>query len=115
MSAVPEGLLTSAQFIKWAAQQPSGRYELVAGRIVAMAPERAHHNLAKIAVLLALREGVTRAGLPCTVYTDGMTVVIDQHHSREPDAAIQCGDQPDPDSVVLDAPIIVCGSDLTLQ
>jgi len=61
----------------------------------------------KIAVLLALREGVNRAGLPCTIYTDGMTVVVDRQHSREPDAAVQCGDQPDPDALILDAPLIV--------
>ena len=100
-------LMTSDEFIDWAMRQPSGRYELVAGRVVAMAPERARHNLTKIAALFALREGVKRAGLACTVYTDGMAVVIDRHHSREPDAAIQCGKQPDPDSAVLDAPLIV--------
>ncbi|MDQ3558822.1 MAG: Uma2 family endonuclease [Pseudomonadota bacterium] len=107
MSAVPDRLLTSDEFIDWAMRQPSGRYELVAGRVVTMAPERTRHNLVKIAVLLALREGVNRAGLPCTVYTDGMTVVIDRQHSREPDAAVQCGDQPDPDALILDAPLIV--------
>jgi Uma2 family endonuclease len=107
MSAVPDRLMTSVEFIDWAIRQPSGRYELVAGRVVAMAPERARHNLAKIAVLLALREGVKRAGIPCTVYTDGMTVITDDHHSREPDAAVQCGDQPGPDALVLDAPVIV--------
>jgi len=83
MSAVPDRLLTSDEFIDWAMRQPSGRYELVAGRVVTMAPERTWHNLVKIAVLLALREGVNRAGLPCTIYTDGMTVVVDRQHSRE--------------------------------
>lgn len=107
MSAVPDRLMTSDEFTDWAMRQPSGRYELVAGRVVAMAPERARHNLAKIAVLLALREGVNRAGLSCTVYTDGMTVVIDKYHAREPDAAIQCGDQRDPDALILDAPVVV--------
>jgi Uma2 family endonuclease len=107
MNAVPDHLMTSSEFIDWATRQPSGRYELVAGRVVAMAPERTRHNVAKIAVLLALREGVRRADIPCTVYTDGMTVVIDQHHSREPDAAVQCGPQPDPDALTLDAPVIV--------
>jgi len=107
MSAVPDRLLTSDEFIDWAMRQPRGRYELVGGRVVAMAPERTKHNLAKIAVLLALREGVRRAGVPCQVYTDGMTVVIDKHHSREPDAAVQCGRQPDEDATIMDAPVIV--------
>jgi Uma2 family endonuclease len=77
------------EFLVWAAAQPHGRYELVRGEIVAMAPERARHNLVKAAVFRALSDAVTRVGLPCTVFTDGMTVVIDNEHSREPDAAVQ--------------------------
>jgi Uma2 family endonuclease len=107
MSAVPDRLMTSAEFLEWATRQPSGHYELVAGRVVAMAPERVRHNLAKAGVWRALSDAVERAGLPCTVYTDGMTVVIDEHHSRAPDAAVQCGDQPNPDALVLDAPVLV--------
>lgn len=64
MSTVPDRLLTSDEFIDWAMRQPSGRYELVAGRVVAMAPERRRHNLAKLSVAMALREGVRHAGLP---------------------------------------------------
>jgi len=71
-----------------------------------MAPERARHNLAKARVWQALGDGIARAGLPCTAFTDGMTVVIDKHHAREPDAAVQCGDT-DPDTLVLDAPVLV--------
>jgi Uma2 family endonuclease len=41
------------------------------------------------------------------VYTDGMTVVIDDEHAREPDAAVQCGVAFDPDTLILEAPIIV--------
>ena len=83
--------MTVQEFLVWAAAQPRGRYELVRGEIVAMAPERARHNLVKAAVFRALSDAVARAGLPCTVFTDGMTVVIDNEHSREPDAAVQCG------------------------
>jgi Uma2 family endonuclease len=88
-------------------RQPDGRCELVAGRIVAVAPERARHNLTKLAVAMALRDGVKRAALPCTVFTDGMTVVIDKYHAREPDAAIQGGDKVDPEALKLDAPVLV--------
>jgi Uma2 family endonuclease len=107
MSAVPDRVMTSDEFLEWAARQPRGRYELVGGRVIAMAPERTKHNRAKIAVYLALRDSVRRAGLLCEVYTDGMTVVIDKHHSREPDAAIQCGRQPDDNAIALDAPLLV--------
>lgn len=72
-----------------------------------MAPERAQHNVVKLDVALALRSAVKRAGLHCTVFTDGMTVVIDSEHAREPDAAVQCGVQFDPITTVLEAPLIV--------
>jgi Uma2 family endonuclease len=99
--------MTVTEFLEWAAAQPRGRYELVQGEIVAMAPERARHNLVKLAVARALDDAVKRAKLPCTVFTDGMTVVIDNEHSREPDAAVQCGVAVNLDSTVLEAPLIV--------
>jgi Uma2 family endonuclease len=99
--------MTVQEFLVWAAAQPRGRYELVRGEIVAMAPERALHNLVKAAAFRALGNAVSRAGLPCTVFTDGMTVVIDNEHSREPDAAVQCNVSTDLDSMILEAPLIV--------
>jgi Uma2 family endonuclease len=99
--------MTVPEFLAWASAQPRGRYELVRGQVVAMAPERARHNLAKAAVFRALDDAVKRAGLPCTVFTDGMTVVIDNEHAREPDAAVQCNVATDLDSMILEAPLIV--------
>jgi Uma2 family endonuclease len=99
--------MTVAEFLDWAIAQPRGRYELVQGEVVAMAPERALHNRAKGAVFRALDDAVKRAGLPCTVFTDGMTVVIDDEHAREPDAAVQCGAAFDPNSMILEAPLVV--------
>jgi Uma2 family endonuclease len=99
--------MTVDEFLAWAAAQPRGRYELVRGEVVAMAPERARHNIVKLAVARALDDAVKRAGLPCTVFTDGMTVVIDNEHAREPDAAVQCGVSTDLDSMILEAPLVV--------
>ena len=99
--------MTVQEFLTWAAAQPRGRYELVRGEIVAMAPERVRHNLVKAAVFRALSDAVARAALPCTVFTDGMTVVIDNEHSREPDAAVQSNVATDLDSMILEAPLIV--------
>ncbi len=99
--------MTVPEFFNWAASEPRGRHELVNGEIVAMAPERSRHVLVKGAVYRALYESVKKAGLPCVVFTDGMAVVIDQDHSREPDASVQCGVDVDLDSMVLDAPVIV--------
>jgi Uma2 family endonuclease len=106
MTAQPKQRMTVSEFLAWATAQ-RGRYELVRGEIVAMAPERARHNLAKAAVFRALSDAVAKAGLPCTVFTDGMTVVIDNDTSREPDAAVQCNVATDLDSTVLEAPLIV--------
>jgi Uma2 family endonuclease len=99
--------MTVAEFLDWAAAQPRGRYELVQGEVVAMAPERLHRLVVKGATFVALRDAVKRAGLPCTVFPDGATVVIDDEHAREPDAAVQCGVAFNPNSVVLEAPLIV--------
>jgi Uma2 family endonuclease len=99
--------MTVAEFLDWAAAQPRGRYELVRGEVVAMAPERQRHLLVKGAVFRALGDAVKRAGLPCTVFPDGATVVIDNEHAREPDAAVQCGVAGNPDSTILEAPLIV--------
>lgn len=99
--------MTVPEFFEWAAGEPRGRYELVDGEIVAKAPERLRHNLVKMAVHRALRDAVKAAGLPCTVFGDGVGAVIDQFHSRLPDASVQCGVQVDLDSMVLQAPVIV--------
>jgi Uma2 family endonuclease len=99
--------MTVAEFLDWAMAQPRGRYELVQGEVVPMAPERALHNVIKLAVARALQDAVKRAGLPCTVYTDGMTVVIDDEHAREPDVAVECGVAFNPNTLILEAPLIV--------
>jgi Uma2 family endonuclease len=99
--------MTVAEFLDWAMAQPRGRYELVQGEVVTMAPERALRNYVKAEVYLALKNAIRRAELPCMAFTDGMTVVIDDQHAREPDAAVQCGRAFDPDTSILEAPLIV--------
>jgi Uma2 family endonuclease len=50
----PPGRMTVEEFIGWAMAQPDGpRYELVAGEVVAMAPERAVHARRKAESWLA--------------------------------------------------------------
>jgi Uma2 family endonuclease len=99
--------MTVPEFLDWASTQPRGRYELVRGEVVQMAPERALHNVVKSEVYVALRDAIRRAGRPCRAYGDGMTVVIDNEHSREPDAAVQCGVAFEPKSKILEAPLVV--------
>lgn len=52
--------LTVPEFLGWYAKQ-SGRYELVDGNVVAMAPGRVRHNIAKKLVARALDDAVSRA------------------------------------------------------
>ncbi len=103
--------MTAAQFRDWAMTQPQ-RYELVDGEPVAMAAERAIHNRVKYLVCRALDDAVRSAGVPCDVFTDGMSVVVpatssDGERNYEPDAAVQCGVVQDMASMVLPAPTIV--------
>jgi Uma2 family endonuclease len=104
---MPKQRMRVPEFLVWAEAQPRGRYELVRGEIVAMAPERARHNVVKGNAFRALHDAVSRAGLPCTVFTDGITVVIDDETAYEPDAAIQCGVALDLDSMVAEEPLVV--------
>jgi Uma2 family endonuclease len=84
-----------------------GRYELHAGTVYAMAPERAGHAAAKFAVQTALRSGIRRAGLPCHMLPDGMTVRIDQQTAYEPDALVYCGPKIPDASVEVPDPVIL--------
>lgn len=106
MNIAVKNRMTVQQFLEWAQAQPQGRYELVDGEVVKMSPETARHVRVKAAVWLAIKNGIDRAKLSCESFTDGMTVVIDEHTSREPDASVQCSPV-DPDTLVLDQPVIV--------
>jgi Uma2 family endonuclease len=61
----------------------------------------------KAAVYRVHDDAVKAAKLPCTVFTDGVAVVIDDETTREPDASVQCGVEADLDSMIIEAPLIV--------
>jgi Uma2 family endonuclease len=104
---VSTSALPTKRILAWAQRQPQDRrYELVDGEVIAMAPERVRHNLVKLAVARALQDAV-KANLPCTVFTDGVTVMINDHTAREPDASVQCDGRLDPDSMIVESPVIV--------
>ena len=105
--ALPKQRMKVPEFLAWAEAQPQGRYELVNGEVVAMAPERVRHNLVKAAVFRTLDNAVRSARLPCTVFTDGVGIVINENTVREPDASVQCGGKLNLDSMTIDAPLIV--------
>jgi len=108
MSGSARPRMTSDEFIAWAMQQPEGqRYELVAGDVIAIAPERSAHALVKFHIARRLAEAIEAAGLPCQVYPDGMAVEIDDATTYEPDALVRCGAPIPADALKLNDPVIV--------
>ena len=108
MIAPARARMTSDEFIPWAMSRPRGeRYELAAGEVIGMAPERSSHALIKLRIARRLAEAVEAAGLPCTVYPDGMAVEIDTSTVYEPDALVRCGPLLPEDAVKVIDPVIV--------
>jgi Uma2 family endonuclease len=108
MTALTKSRMTADEFIAWAMQQPEGeRYELVAGEVVAMAPERVSHTRIKHLAWLRLREALRALGLPCEAFGDGMSVRVDETTVYEPDGLVRCGEPVDDDAIEIDDPIIV--------
>lgn len=103
----PKPRMTVDAFLPWAMAQPSGRYELVNGEVVAMAPERAIHAETKAEAWLALRTALAAAGLPCRAYVDGLGVRIDEATLYEPDVLVRCGTPLADDALEAPDPMIV--------
>jgi Uma2 family endonuclease len=100
--------MTADEFLDWAIAQPDGtRYELVAGEVIAMAPERAVHGRAKVAAFDALRAAVVQAGLPCEAFVDGMAVRVDDTTVYEPDVLLRCGAPVADECIEIGDPVIV--------
>jgi Uma2 family endonuclease len=95
------------EFLAWAETQGRGRFELVSGQIVAMAPERWEHVVAKQRAFGALEAAVARAAVACQALTEGLAVVVDDETSYIPDALVNCGEPGAPDSLVAPNPVIV--------
>jgi Uma2 family endonuclease len=106
MAALPQQKMTVDEFLAWAEGKP-GRFELYAGVVYAMAPERAGHAEVKFAVQTALRSAIRKAGLPCHMLPDGMTVRIDKYTAHEPDALVYCGEELSSTAIEVPNPIIV--------
>ena len=73
MTAPARRRMTSDEFIAWAMEQPDGeRYELVAGEVVAMSPERLSHSRVKHRIARLLEDAIAAAGLRCEALPDGV-------------------------------------------
>lgn len=106
MTAQPMRRMTVDEYLTWAEGRP-GRFELYAGRVYAMTPERAQHAAVKYAVQTALSTGIRQGGLPCHMLPDGMTVRVDRDSAHEPDALVYCGEKVPKDAVEVPNPIVV--------
>ena len=94
------------EFRRWCEVQPTGRYERVDGRIVAMAPERGAHLRVKGAVYKALDRAIAIAGVECQALPDGATVETGDS-DYEPDALVNCGEAMADDAIAAPNPVIV--------
>jgi Uma2 family endonuclease len=93
-------------FLSWADGR-DGRWELREGRPVMMAPERAAHALTKYTAQKTLEAAILRAGLPCRMFPDGMTVRISARNAFEPDALVVCPSPPDLNTMEIPNPVVV--------
>ena len=99
--------MTVPEFLAWAETQERGRYELMGGQVVAMAPERMGHVRAKLRATDALRAAIERAGVRCETFIDGLAVAVDKETSYVPDALVSCAEEFDTESMIAPNPVIV--------
>ncbi len=105
MSDTANSVMDVEAFLSWA-EGRDGRWELRDGRPVMMSPERAAHVLTKYAAQESLKAAIQRAGLPCRMFPDGMTVRISARTAFEPDALVVCPPPP-LDAIEIPNPVIV--------
>lgn len=98
---------TTDEFLAWALEQPTGRYELDNGVVVAMSPERADHARVKGQAWLSLRRAIAARSLACEALPDGLTVRIGERTAYEPDALVRRGPPLPGDAIEAGDPVIV--------
>lgn len=107
MTSTKQLRMDADTFVAWAMEQGEGRFELAAGEVVAMAPERAAHNRVKGRVFQALQRAISESALACEAFTDGMVVRVDDSTVYEPDATLRCGQPLADDATEVSDPLIV--------
>jgi Uma2 family endonuclease len=99
--------LTADAFLAWAEEHPDGRFELLDGEVVAMAPERRPHVRAKYNTAKALEAAIAARSLPCEMLIDGMGVRVDEMTMFVPDVIVHCGPPPPNDAMEVRDPVIL--------
>jgi Uma2 family endonuclease len=106
MPSAAEKLMTVDEFLGWA-EGREGRWELVDGRLIAMAPERVAHLESKARAWAALQQAIDRADVQCQALPDGATVRVSARTAFEPDALVYCGPRLSSDAIATPNPVIV--------
>jgi Uma2 family endonuclease len=97
--------MTADVYLAWLDEQPTWRYELVNGQVVAMNPQRLAHIKVKVTIVRVLQDALK--GKPCHALGDGMCVRIDDRTVFEPDALVYCGEELSGDTTVMTTPVVV--------
>ncbi|MGK7869401.1 Uma2 family endonuclease [Falsiroseomonas sp. E2-1-a20] len=103
----PDHRMTRADYYAWVERQPRGRFELIDGRVEAMAPERLVHARTKYQACRALADAIAAAGLPCEAFIDGPALEIGHDTAYEPDVMVACGARLDGNRIAVPDPVIV--------
>jgi Uma2 family endonuclease len=106
MNIAAEKRMSVDEFIVWAQARP-GRWELLDGVPVAMAPERLLHGDTKYRAAKALEAAIAAAGVRCRFVLDSALVRIDEQRACQPDALVYCGPPLPDDAFEVPAPVIV--------
>ena len=106
LSPEMDRIYSREEYRRWCEAQPTGRYERVDGRIVAMAAERGAHLRVKGGVYIALRRAIAVAGVGCEALPDGARVETGDS-DYEPDAMVNCGEPMADDAIAAPNPVVV--------
>lgn len=102
----PKGLSAEA-YLKWV-EGRAGRFELVDGVPVMMAPERLLHAQVKRDAFLALHRAIAdQEVVGCEAYVDGVSFQVSDDTVFEPDASVYWGERLPGDQVLVPDLIVV--------
>jgi Uma2 family endonuclease len=101
------GPMTADEFFVWAAGLGQGRWELLDGRAVAMAPEQIRHAAIKGRIYRRLAEAIEAAGLPCEALVDGVGIRVNARTVFIPDVVVRCGEHDGPEQREVSNPVLL--------